>query len=105
MEEKNSYLQSSKTNTIGKMYLKSKNNSSYCVAHTNRENGITLIALVVTIVVLLILAGITIQLVFSDGGIINQANKGKEQIEKGTFEERLNLVNAEAFMKRQKKEN
>lgn len=32
-----------------------------------REKGITLIALVVTIVVLLILAGITIQLVFTDG--------------------------------------
>lgn len=32
-----------------------------------KEKGITLIALVVTIVVLLILAGITIQLVLTDG--------------------------------------
>ncbi len=35
-----------------------------------KASGITLIALVVTIVVLLILAGITISLVFSDNGII-----------------------------------
>ena len=37
------------------------------------KNGITLIALVVTIVVLLILAGVTIQMVFSDNGIIKRA--------------------------------
>ena len=35
-----------------------------------KMHGITLIALVVTIVVLLILAGITISLVFSENGII-----------------------------------
>lgn len=37
------------------------------------QRGITLIALVVTIVVLLILAGITITYVLSDGGIFNSA--------------------------------
>ena len=37
------------------------------------KRGITLIALVVTIVVLLILAGITINLVFADGGILQKA--------------------------------
>ena len=49
------------------------------------KRGITLIALVVTIVVLLILAGITINLVFSDQGIIKKAqeagNKMNEAIE------------------------
>lgn len=42
---------------------------------TNGQSGITLIALVVTIVVLLILAGITITFVLSDGGIFSQAQK------------------------------
>ena len=37
------------------------------------KTGITLIALVVTIVVLLILAGITINLVFAEGGILQKA--------------------------------
>ena len=44
------------------------------------ENGITLIALVVTIVVLLILAGVTINAVFGNGGVIE---RGHEAIFKG----------------------
>ena len=42
------------------------------------KKGITLIALVVTIVVLLILAGITINLVFSENGIIKKAQDAAE---------------------------
>ena len=41
-----------------------------------KENrGITLIALAVTIIVILILAGVTIDAVFSDDGIINKAKE------------------------------
>ena len=39
------------------------------------KRGITLIALAVTIVVILILAGVTIDAVFSDDGIINKAKE------------------------------
>ena len=50
------------------------------------QTGITLIALVVTIVVLLILAGVTINAVFSDSGIIKKAqdaqNKANESVQK-----------------------
>ena len=38
-----------------------------------KNTGITLVALVVTIIVLLILAGITITMVLSNGGIIGKA--------------------------------
>ena len=44
-----------------------------------KDAGITMIALVVTIVVLLILASITIGAVTSDSGIIKNANDAKEQ--------------------------
>ena len=47
----------------------------------HNEKGITLISLVVTIVVLLILAGITIGIVTSDNGLIKNANDAKEQTE------------------------
>lgn len=40
-----------------------------------KQRGITLVALVVTIVVLLILAGVTINAVFSDNGIVKQAQE------------------------------
>ena len=48
----------------------------------NRKNrGITLIALVITIIVLLILAGITIGAITSENGIIQNALSAKEQTE------------------------
>lgn len=46
--------------------------------------GITLIALVVTIVVLLILAGVSINLVIGNNGIITKAKDAKKQTEQAT---------------------
>ena len=43
-----------------------------------KERGITLIALVITIIVLLILAAVTLNLVLGDNGIITKANQAKE---------------------------
>ena len=48
---------------------------------TKKEEGITLIALVTTIVVLLILASITIGAVSGEGGLIGNANEAKEKTE------------------------
>lgn len=45
------------------------------------KNGITLIALVITIVVLLILAGVSIATLIGDNGILTQAGNSKEQYE------------------------
>ena len=45
----------------------------------NQERGITLIALVVTIVVLLILAGVSISLVLNNNGVISKAKDAKNQ--------------------------
>lgn len=46
-----------------------------------KQQGITLIALVVTIVVLLILASIGISVLVDNGGIINQSKEAKKQTE------------------------
>ena len=46
-----------------------------------KKSGITLISLVVTIIILLILAGITIATITSNNGIIKNANDAKEQTE------------------------
>ena len=45
----------------------------------NNVKGITLIALVVTIIVLLILAGVAINLTIGDNGIITRAQQAKKQ--------------------------
>ena len=55
------------------------------------KRGITLIALVVTIVVLLILAGITISLVFSENGVIGKAKEAKEETRGAAVEEAKNM--------------
>ncbi len=54
-------------------------------------NGITLVALVVTIVVLLILAGVSINLVVGDNGIITQARKAREETNKANENEMSQL--------------
>ncbi len=47
----------------------------------NRSKGITLIALVITIIVLLILAGITISAITGENGLINSVGVAKEETE------------------------
>ena len=56
-----------------------------------RQKGITLISLVVTIVVLLILAGITISTVFSDNGIIKKAQEARNKTLEAVAQEHKDL--------------
>ncbi len=57
-----------------------------------KTRGITLVALVVTIVVLLILVGITINYTLGDNGIFKQATNAKEQTEIAVAREKLEMV-------------
>lgn len=59
-----------------------------------RNKGITLIALVITIIVLLILAGVTIATLFGENGIITMAQKAKEETEDAAKEEQQLLAGA-----------
>ena len=52
-----------------------------------KENGITLIALGVTIVVLSILAGVTIAAITGDNGILKQARNARDTAESAKDEE------------------
>ena len=55
------------------------------------NEGITLVALVVTIIVLIILAGISIDLTLGDNGIITIAKRAKENTELAKIEEETEL--------------
>ena len=57
-----------------------------------RNRGVTLIALVVTIVVLLILAGVSISMLSGDDGIIINAQKASEENDKGREKEIVTLA-------------
>ena len=56
-----------------------------------KENGITLVALVVTIIILLILSGIAISNLLGENGLINQAKLGKEKYAISAAKEKLEL--------------
>ena len=56
------------------------------------QKGITLVALVITIIVLLILAGVTISMVLGQNGILNQANQAKAENQKANVEEQVQMA-------------
>ena len=53
--------------------------------------GITLIALIITIIVLLILAGVTLNMVMGENGIFGKANNAKNKTEVAQYEEELRM--------------
>ena len=62
------------------------------IGNQKKNNGITLIALVVTIVVLLILAGITIGTLTGENGIINKSKEAKSSTEYDQWSEKIDLA-------------
>lgn len=62
------------------------------------QRGITLVALVITIIVLLILAGVSISLVVGQGGILGKATNAVDANEKATVEQEIKLAIADAQM-------
>ena len=58
----------------------------------NKQKGITLISLVVTIIVLIILAGVSISMLVGDNGIITQAQNAKRETEEAQAREKLELA-------------
>ena len=64
----------------------------------NNQRGITLIAFVVTIIVLIILAGVNINMLVGDNGIITQAQSADERTEKAAIEEKMQLAQMQLQM-------
>ena len=57
-----------------------------------KQNGITLIALVITIIVLLILAGVSIAMLTGQNGILNQATNARTETAQAEAIEKINLA-------------
>ena len=69
------------------------------IHETRKKNkGITLIALVVTIVVLLILAGVTIATLTGDNGILTKAQEAKEKTEEAAKREEAELADLNSYI-------
>ena len=63
-----------------------------------RQNGVTLVALVVTIIVLIILAGVSIAMVIGDNGIIPNAQAAAQNTEAGNARENQEMKNLIAYV-------
>lgn len=57
----------------------------------NKDKGVTLVALVITIVILLILAGITISTLTGDNGLFKRAQQAKEKTKESQNEEEKSI--------------
>ena len=57
----------------------------------NNQKGITLVALVITIIVLLILAGVTIAALSGDNGILNRGSQSKVQTNIANAKDLINV--------------
>ena len=64
----------------------------------NNQYGITLIALVITIIVLLILSAVTIATLTGDNGLLTRANESKIESALGSIREALSLEQAEKLI-------
>ena len=76
--------------------MKTKNKRNY-----SKQNGITLIALVVTIVVLLILAGVSLNAIFSENGLINRAKDAQNKMDQTTQNDLAQLDELDSWLENQ----
>lgn len=67
--------------------MKIKNNKQTC-----NQNGITLISLIITIIILIILAGVVIKLSMGKNGILNRTQQAKQNQNEETAREKLELI-------------
>ena len=62
------------------------------ITRKREQKGITLIALVVTIIVLIILAGVSINMLVGENGIITQSQRAKEKTEEASTSEMVSIA-------------
>lgn len=81
-----------------------KNKAKKDISTTFKQNcshGITLISLVITIIILIILAGVAINLSLGQNGIFNRAKQAKESYTQSVAREKLETVLAEATIEKE----
>ena len=67
--------------------------------YETKNKGITLIALIITVVLLIILAGIGIGILINQDGIIEKANEAKIKTEKRDLKEQINIMTIQSVDK------
>ncbi len=63
-----------------------------------KQNGITLVALVVTIIVLIILAGVTLMIALDNDGIISKTKEGAQEYKDAQTNENAQLEKVNEYL-------
>ena len=87
----NKNLYNNMNNTGDYNYQHCYNFNNYLSKQEFMERGVTIMSLVITIIVLLILAGITIKLALDDNGIIKQSKLASEEYQNKALQEQFAL--------------
>ena len=81
------------------MYINNRKNKDMCIKCARKnimaERGITLLALIITVVIMIILAAVTINVTLGDGGIIDQAKTAAEKTQQAAQSEQEQLASLE----------
>ena len=78
------------------MYINNRKNKDMCIKSVNKnERGITLLALIITVVIMIILAAVTLNITLGDGGIIDQAKTAAEATVNSAQSEQEQLASLE----------
>jgi hypothetical protein len=80
-----------KSNVVGEASLGDPLENKKYTNKPMSNSAITLIALIITIIVLLILAGVTLNMVMGESGLFGKANKAKEQTQISTAKEIIGM--------------
>ena len=88
---KNSYNNLNNKYDCNYNYQRCYNYNNYLSKQEFRERGVTIMSLVITIIILLILAGITIKLALDDNGIIKQSKLASEKYQNKALQEQFAL--------------
>lgn len=62
------------------------------------SKAITMVALVITIIILLILAGVTLNLTLGDNGLLQRTTQSKERTRKAEATEKVNLIISDSYL-------
>ena len=71
-----------------------------CISCRNSSKGITLLALVITIIIIIILSTVAISFLFGENGLITKAQQAKLEQEIATARETLTMVLGDAFVEK-----
>ncbi len=97
MEEKKLEIKENVDNKKTKNATRSCNQS----INTKAPKGITLVALVVTIIIIIILSTIAINFTFGENGLITRAEQAKELAEVSTIQEQMEMIKADEYIEGQ----